>query len=106
MLKVKDKQKQYRAYYTKKEKKRNSIKNENSFVPVVGMERTSSRSQGQCLNHYTMTDSENLCTQGYVMTFHGICPYPMGPNTLSQGTRVLHDLLNLIHLTQLNSKVL
>ncbi len=27
--------------------------------------------------------------QGYVMIFLGICPYPLGPNTLSRQTRVL-----------------
>ncbi len=29
-------------------------------MPVVGLERPTSRSQGQYLNHYTTTDSENF----------------------------------------------
>ncbi len=45
------------------------------------------------------------------MTFHDICPYPLGPNTLSQGTRLLPVLLRYIDyifqlLTLLSLKVM
>ncbi len=35
------------------------------------------------------------------MIFHGICPYPLGPNTLSQRTRVLPVLMNCIDYREL-----
>ena len=43
--------------------------------------------------------------QGYVMTFHGICPYPLGPNTISQRTRFLPVFMHFLTVNPFSLKV-
>ena len=45
---------------------------------------------------HILLSMNSWCVKDIVMTFHDICPYPLGPNTLSQGTRFLPFLLNNI----------